>query len=197
MICIIALELICGCYSIIPPSNNQQKTPTSAERYSFWKGDIDNFYYILDENDKPLHKVVGKPFMVLEYDPVSGVPLKCEFGLSEARNVYLPGAEGAVPEPFMSADNLQYAKRLDLKGSVDLLLNWEIVSTREEFSGGGFEFWVKKPANMWGQETYHFTFTFDGMQGEIINPTATWSGRYSDVWAFKLLRKFNSNTIEI
>jgi len=30
MICIIALELICGCCSIVPPSNNQQKTPTSA-----------------------------------------------------------------------------------------------------------------------------------------------------------------------
>jgi hypothetical protein len=33
------------------------------------------------------------------------------------------------------------------------------------------------------------------MDGEIINQEATWGGRVSDVKAFKLLRKFNSNTV--
>jgi hypothetical protein len=170
---------------------------SGGRRYAFLKGDIDNFYYILDMNDKPLQKVVGKPFMVVEYDPVTGAPIRCEFGLDEARNVYLPGCEGAIPEPFMSASNLPYANRLGLKGPVDLLLNWATVTTHAELSGGGYEFKVVMPENSFGQETYHFvyTFNFDGMEGEIINPTATWGGRVSDLKAFKLLKKFDSNTI--
>ncbi len=166
-----------------------------TDRYSFWKGDIENYYYILDMNDQPLQLVKGKPFMVLEYDPVSGVPVKCEFGLYEARNEYLQGAEGAIPEPFLSAGTLQYAKKLGLTGSVDLLCNWSTVSSHEELSAGGFEFNIDKGANFWGHEIYHFTFTFDDMAGEIINEEVTWGGRVSDVKAFKLLRKFNSSTL--
>lgn len=168
-----------------------------GKKYAFLKGDIENFYYILDVNGNQLHKVVGKPFMVVEYDRVTDAPLKCEFGcLSEAKNVYLPGCEAPIPEPFMSASVLSYADRLDLKGPIDLLLNWELVTTHSELSGGGYEFTVVKPENYWGQETYHFvyTFNFDGMEGEIINPTAT-CGRVSDTKAFKLLKKFDSNTI--
>jgi hypothetical protein len=51
------------------------------------KGDIDNFYYNLDINDQSSCKVVGKPHMIVEYDPVTGVPERVEFGLDEAREV--------------------------------------------------------------------------------------------------------------
>ncbi len=166
-----------------------------TDRYSFWKGDIENFYYILDMNDQKLHLIKGKPFMILEYDPVSGVPLKCEFGLSEAKNEYLSGVQGAIPEPFMSASELEYSQRLNLSGSVNLLCNWTPVTTNLELSSGGFEFSIDKGANRYGHEIFHFTFTYDGMEGEIINQEATWGGRVSDVKAFKLLRKFNSNTV--
>jgi hypothetical protein len=115
-----------------------KKDEDITDRYSFWKGEFENYYYILDMNDQPLHLVKGKPFMVLEYDPVSGVPLKCEFGLYEAHNEYLTGAQGAIPQPFLSASDLAYAKRLELTGSVDLLCNWATVSSHEELSAGGF-----------------------------------------------------------
>lgn len=173
----------------------EEEQEEKTDRYSFWKGDIENYYYILDMNDQKLHMVKGKPFMILEYDPISGAPLKCEFGLSDAKNEYLPGVEGAIPEPFLSASNLEYAEKLNLSGSVSLLCNWSTVSTHEELSAGGFEFSIDKGADMWGQEILHFTFTFDDMAGEIINEEVTWGGRVSDVKAFKLLRKFNSNTV--
>jgi len=48
---------------------------------------------------------------------------------------------------------------------------------------------------MWGHEILHFVFTFDSMEGEIINEEVTWGGRVSNVKAFKMLRKFNSNTL--
>jgi hypothetical protein len=165
------------------------------EKYSFWKGDVDNFYYMLDMNDSPTQKVIGKPFMVIEYDPVSGIPLSCEFGLSEARNEYLPGAEGAIPEPFLSASAFSYANRLGLNGSVDLLMNWKDVTSDSPLSNGGHQFEVDKKADMYGQEIYHFTFGFDQMSGYIQNDNVTWGGRVSDTGAFKLIRKFNSNTI--
>ncbi|MBN2464153.1 hypothetical protein JXD38_00820 [candidate division WOR-3 bacterium] len=47
-----------------------------TDRYSFWKGTIENYYYILDMNDQRLHKVAGKPYMVMEYDPLNGYPLR-------------------------------------------------------------------------------------------------------------------------
>jgi hypothetical protein len=37
--------------------------------------------------------------------------------------------------------------------------------------------------------------TFDAMEGEMINNQPSWGDAYSDIKAFKLLRKFNSNTI--
>ena len=49
---------------------------------------------------------------------------------------------------------------------------------------------------MWGHEILHFTFTFDDMTGEIINEEVTWGGRVSELKAFKILRKFNSNTVD-
>lgn len=166
----------------------QEKEP---DRYSFWKGDISNFYYLLDFNDAKTHKVTGKPYIILEYDPVTNVPLKCEFGLSEAKNEISPDADMAIPEPFLSASTFGYAERLGLKGSVSLLCNWSVVTSHKELSAGGFEFWVRNS----GGEEVHFTFTFDSMEGEINNPNASWSDRVSDPKAFKLLRKFNSNTI--
>lgn len=173
-----------------------EKDEEQTDRYSFWKGDIENYYYILDMNDQKLHLVKGKPFMILEYDPINGVPLRCDFGLSEAKNEYLNGVEGAIPEPFLSASTLEYAERLNLSGSVSLLCNWTTVTTHEELSAGGFEFSIDKGADMWGHEILHFTFTFDDMTGEINNEEVTWGGRVSDAKAFKLIRKFNSNTIK-
>ena len=167
-----------------------------TDRYSFWKGEIANTYYLLDMNDQKLHMVQGKPYMVLEYDPINGTPLRCEFGLSEAKNVYLPGAEGAIPEPFLSASTFAYASKLNLTGSVSLLSNWSKVDTHKALSAGGFEFFIDKGSDMWGHEIHHFTFTFDDMAGEIINNEVTWGGRVSDVKAFKLLRKFNDNKID-
>lgn len=168
----------------------------ATDRYSFWKGDIDNYYYLLDMNNERLQLVKGKPFMVLEYDPVTNVPLRCDFGLSEARNEYLPGAEGAIPEPFLSASTLEYADRLDLTGSVSLLCNWENVTSNEALSAGGFEFYIDKGSDMWGHEILHFSFTFDDMTGEIINEEVSWGGRVSDTAAFMLSRRFNSSTIQ-
>jgi hypothetical protein len=169
----------------------EEEANQEPERYSFWKGDITNFYYCLDFNDARTHKITGKPYMILEYDPVTNIPLKCEFGLSDAKNEYLPDADMAIPEPFLSASSFEYADRLELTGSISLLCNWAPVSTHEQLSAGGFEFYVNKS----GGEQLHFIFTFDSMEGEIINPDADWGDRVSDIKAFKLLRKFNSNTI--
>jgi len=172
--------------------DNQEK-----DRYSFWKGDITNYYYILDMNDQRLHKVNGKPFMVLEYDPLTGVPLKCEFGLCEATNEYMPGMEGAIPEPFLSAETLEYAEKLGLTGSVSLLCSmYNEITTSEELSAGGFEFSVDKGSDPWGHEILHFSYTFDGMTGEIINDEVTWGGRVSEIQAFKMLRKFNDSRVD-
>mgnify|MGYP006958004759 CR=1 FL=1 len=173
-----------------------EKDEEQNDRYSFWKGDIENSYYILDMNDQKLHLVKGKPFLILEYDPITGVPFRCEFGLSEAKNEYLNGVEGAIPEPFLDASAFEYAKKLNLSGSVSLLSNWTMVTTHEELSAGGFEFSIDKGADMWGHEILHFSFTFDDMTGEINNEEVTWGGRVSDLSAFKLIRKFNSNTIK-
>ncbi len=174
---------------------DEEAEEKQTDRFSFWKGDIENHYYILDMNDQKLHLVKGKPFMVLEYDPITGVPLRCDFGLSEARNEYLAGAEGAIPEPFLSAGTLEYADKLNLSGSVSLLCSRTPVITNEALSAGGFEFSIDHGANMWGHEILHFTFTFDNMAGEINNEEVTWGGRVSDIKAFKLIRKFNSNSI--
>lgn len=182
---------------IIVSFTSCKKDEEQTDRYSFWKGDIENYYYILDINKQKLHLVKGKPFMIFEYDPISGVPIRCEFGLSEATNEYLDGVEGAIPEPFLYASSLEYAEKLNLSGSVSLLLGWATVTTNEALSGGGLKFSVDKGANMWGHEILHFIYTPSGeMSGEINNDEVTWGGRVSDVKAFKLIRKFNSSTIE-
>lgn len=169
----------------------EKEEDVDPDRYSFWQGDIPNYYFCLDMNDNPLHKVNGRPYMILEYDPLTGVPLKCEFGLSDAVNEYLDGVEFPIPEPFMSSGSFLYAERLNLEGPVSLLSNWDEVSSHKALSAGGFEFWINKSNG----ETLHFIFTFDGMEGEILNPDAEWAERVSDIKAFKLLRKFNSNTV--
>jgi hypothetical protein len=188
--------LVMSMFLFISCLKDEDQEEEQTDRYSFWKGDIENYYYILDMNDQKLHVVKGKPFMVLEYEPVSGVPLHCEFGLSEARNEYLKGVEGAIPEPFFSAGTLEYAEKLNLKGSVSLLCDSQ-VSTNKALSSEGFEFSIDKGADMWGHEILHFTFGIDSnMAGEIINNEVSWGGRVSDVKAFKLIRKFNSNSIK-
>jgi hypothetical protein len=166
-----------------------------TERYSFWKGTIENYYYRLDMNDQPLQKVVGKPYMVFEYDPLNGYPISVEFGLYDARNEYLPGLEGGSPEPFLAASGLRYASRLGITGSVDLLLNWRDVTSSSKLPSGDFEFEVDKGSNPFGREILHFTYIQDGMMdGEITNATVTWGGRISDLKAFNLYHQFNRGT---
>jgi len=166
-----------------------------TDRYSFWKGSIENYYYVLDMNDQPLHRVVGKPYMVFEYDPLNGYPIRVEFGLYDARNEYLPGVEGPIPEPFLAASGLQYASRMGLSGSVDLLLNWREVTSSSKLPSGDFEFYIDKGTNPFGHEVFHFTYIQDAMMdGEIKNESATWGGRVSDLKAFKLNHLFNRGT---
>ncbi len=148
-------------------------------------------------NDNKFHIVKGKPFMVIEYDPLTSTPLRCEFGLSEAKNIYLPGVQGAIPEPFMSANILKYSNKLNLTGSVNILISWgDKINVDEQLSAGGYRFSVDKGDKSSGHEIFNFVFTNEGMEGEIKNETASWGGRVSDDKAFKLLRKFNSSTLE-
>lgn len=166
-----------------------------TDRYSFWKGTIENYYYILDMNDQRLHKVAGKPYMVMEYDPLNGYPLRVEFGLYDARNEYLPGCEGPIPEPFLSAGSFQYAARLGITGSVSLRSNWRDVTSSSKLPSGDFEFEVDKGTNPFGHEVMHFTFIQDAMMdGEIVNDDAIWGGRVSELKAFKLYHQFNRST---
>ncbi len=182
---------------ILVPFTSCEKGKNNPERYSFWKGDIVNYYYILDMNEKKLHLVKGKPFMVMEYDPLSGAPIRCEFGLSEAKNEYLPGVQGAIPEPFLYASDLEYAKKLNLTGSAALLIGWgDGVTVNEQLTAGGYRFSVDKGSDLWGHEILKFTFTNEGMEGEINNATVGWGGRISDGRAFMMLRKFNSNSLK-
>lgn len=166
-----------------------------TDRYSFWRGDIENYYYILDMNEQPLHKVVGKPYMIFEYDPLNGYPIQVEFGLYQARNEYLAGCEGAIPEPFISSDQLRYSRRLGLTGSVVLLSNWRSVTSSCRLPSGDFEFSIDKGPDFFGHEILHFTYTTGLMDGEIKNETATWGGRVSEIKAFKLIHQFNSGTV--
>jgi hypothetical protein len=189
------IKVILLSFVLFVSSCSRDNSDKKTDRYSFWKGDIDNFYYILDENDQPLQKVVGKPYMIIEYDPLTNYPLNIEFGLSEAQNVYLTGCEGAIPEPFLSADNFGYSQKLGLTGSIDLLCNFEEVTSSSKLPSGDFEFFIDKGESYFGHEIFHFIYTPDGMSGEIINSSATWGGRISDVNAFKLIRRFNSSSI--
>jgi hypothetical protein len=166
-----------------------------TDRYSFWKGEIENYYYKLDENDQRLQKVIGKPYMVMEYDPLNGYPLSVEFGLYDARTEYLPGCEGGIPEPFLAASGFRYADRLGITGSVSLRSNWMEVTSSSKLPSGDFEFEIDKGSNPFGHEVLHFTYIPDAMMdGEIINEDAIWGGRISDLKAFKLYHKFNRST---
>ncbi len=166
-----------------------------SNKYSFWQGALPNKYYVLDLCSNRTSIVTGKPFMVLEYEPLTGVPKSCEFGLSDvvlsslARESY---CLGSPPKPLMYSSTLVYADRLKLEGTADLMCNFAQVSSVEELSAGGFAFTVNS-----GGKKLHFVFTFDSMEGEIVNQGLTdWGTQVSDVKAFKLLRKFNSNTVQ-
>ena len=165
-----------------------------AQKYSFWQGAIANKYYLLDLCGGQTGVVTGKPYMILEYDPVTGKPIKCEFGLSEAVNTSLPRLSiclGALPEPTLSSGTFAYANRLSLKGTLDLLANWNTITTYSDLSGGGFMFTVHT-----ANGTLRFSKTNEGMTGEIVNEgQSDWGDAVSATNAFNLLHKFNSNTI--
>ena len=175
----------------------EESESKGAQKYSFWYGGIANKYYMLDLCGAQTGEVSGKPYMILEYDPLTGKPLRCEFGLSEAVNKSLPRENptlclGAMPQPTLSASTFGYADRLSLKGSVDLIANWTAVTTYSELSGGGFEFTIST-----AHGTLHFEKTNEGMTGEIVDEgQSDWGDAVSASNAFNLLHKFNSNTIE-
>lgn len=165
---------------------------SGAQKYSFWQGAIANKYYFLDLCGGQTGQLTGKPYMILEYDPVTAKPLRCEFGLSEAVYTSLPRENpticlGAIPEPMLASSSFTYADRLSLTGSVDLLANWETVTLYSDLSGGGFEFTV---GNL------HFEKTNESMTGEIIDSGQSgWGDAVSAANAFNMLHKFNSTTI--
>lgn len=166
---------------------------SGAQKYSFWQGAIANKYYFLDLCGGQTGQVSGKPYMILEYDPATGKPIRCEFGLSEATYTALARENPTIclaspPEPMLAASSFTYAKRLSLSGSVDLLSNWGTVTLYSDLSGGGFEFTV---GNL------HFEKTNEGMTGEIIDSGQTgWGDAVSAANAFNMLHKFNSTTID-
>ncbi len=177
---------------LLPACGGDSSTTEEGKgyRYSYWKGDIPNTYYRLDIKGNRGLQVTGKPFMKLEYDPVSGVPLMCEFGLSETTQDFVPGHDIISREPTLNASSIDFAGKLDLKSPVDLLVSWGSVTSHQELSGGGFEFWCRR--TKW--EEWHFVMTFDGMEGEVKNlDNYSYLGGDSDTKAIKLLRKFNAN----
>lgn len=175
-------------------SLNITQEVSDKERYSFFQGDNESKYYLLDMNDQKLLVVKGRPFMVLEYDS-SGIPIRCEFGLSYAENIYLKGASGAFPEPFMSSEILRYAKKLDLKDPIDILCNFCSITSYAIIDNYSYEFWIDKGENSFGHEILHFIVNSTQIQGEIINEEVTWGGRVSDEMAFKLVKKFEDNNL--
>ena len=86
---------------------------------------------------------------------------------------------------------LEYAGRLDLLSPVVLLCNWEKVTFHQALATGVFEFQINRPNG----ESFRFIYTTSNMEGEIINPDGDWGERVSDTNAFKMLRRFNNNTI--
>ena len=167
-----------------------------AKKYSFWKGDIANKYYALDICGGATGQFSGKPFMVLEYDPISGNPVRCEFGICDFVYTSLPRENpsiclGAIPRPTMYASTFTYADRISLTGVVDLLSNWQPVSGLSDLSGGGVDFYVNT-----GLGKFHFVRNNVSMWGEIVDEGQTgWGDLVSDTKAFSLLHKFDSNTI--
>lgn len=173
------------------------KDDTEApNKYAFWQGAITNYYYTLDICGDPTGEISGKPYMVIEYDPVSGTPLFCEFGLSSAEYNGLPRPNpticiGSPPRPMMLASNLPYADRLSLTGSVDLVANWSDVTILSDLSGGGYDFNVATSIG-----AFHFEYNNVSMTGEIVDEGQSgWGDAVSQPNAFNMLHKFDSNTI--
>lgn len=167
-----------------------------TKKYSFWRGDIPNKFYKYDICGFASGEISGKPYMVLEYNTVTGEPARCEFGLSEVDFKRLPISEpticiGSPPRPTMYASTFDYAERLELKGTVDLLSNWYPVTNLSTLSGGGVDFNVQI-----GKFKLHFVRNNMSMVGEIVDEGQDgWGDMISDEKAFNMLHKFDSNTI--
>lgn len=167
------------------------------DKYAFWQGAITNTYYTLDLCGGQTGEVSGKPYMILEYDPITGVPSRCEFGLSSAVYTALPRENpqiclGSPPKPTLLASNFGYANRLGLTGSVDLISNWGTVTVNSTLPGGGYDFTIST-----GNGTFHFEHTNGVMTGEIVDEGQSgWGDAVSALNAFNMLHKFNSNTID-
>lgn len=174
----------------------QKDESDGPDKYAFWQGAIINKYYLLDLCGGQTGEISGKPYMILEYDPITGVPQYCEFGLSSSVYTSLPRENpmiclGSPPQPTLLASNFSYASRLGLTGSVDLISNWGVVTVNSTLTGGGYDFTVST-----GNGTYHFEHTNGVMTGEIVDEGQTgWGDAVSAPNAFNMLHKFNSNTI--
>lgn len=167
-----------------------------TKKYSFWRGDIPNKFYKYDICGFASGEISGKPYMVLEYNTVTGEPTRCEFGLSEVTFKRLDISDamicpGAPPRPTMYASTFDYAERLELKGTVDLLSNWYPVTNLSTLSGGGVDFNVQI-----GKFKLHFVRNNVSMVGEIVDEGQSgWGDIMSEQKAFNMLHKFDSNTI--
>lgn len=195
MILRIHTVLLVSALALTLHSCDKEETP-DPDRYAFWQGAITNYYYTLDICGDPTGEISGKPYMVIEYDPLTGEPLSCEFGLSSAVYTGLPRPNpticiGSPPRPTLSASGLPYAERLGLTGSVDLVANWRPVTILSTLSGGGYDFNVTTSIG-----TLHFEHTNGVMTGEIVDEgQAGWGDAVSQPNAFNMLHRFNSNTI--
>jgi hypothetical protein len=187
IVLVIFIALLAGCVAF-PTLKPQEGVPAGQSiTYSFWKGDIPNSCYSLNMDGERGIKITGKPFMILNYDPVSGVVKGCEFGLSEVTQEPLqtPSGDPAFPEPTLDATALDYSEKLNLKSPVVLLIGWEApITTYEEFSSGLWQFSVKK-----SREEYRFNFNTGLMEGDVKNlDLNTYFGLESDSKAFKLIK---------
>lgn len=166
------------------------------DKYAFWQGAITNKYHLLDLCGDPTGEVSGKPYMIIEFDPITNVPQKCEFGLISAVYTGLPRQYpeiclGSPPQPTLSASSFPYAERLGLTGSLDLIGNWTNVTVNSTLTGGGYDFTITTATG-----TLHFEHTNGVMTGEIVDEGQTgWGDAVSAPNAFNMLHKFDSNTI--
>lgn len=178
-------------------SSCKKEENQAPDKYAFWQGSITNRYYKLDLCGGQTGEVSGKPYMIIEYDPITGVPKTCEFGLSSSVYTGLPRENpefclGSPPEPTLLASNFSYASRLGLTGSVDLISNWGVVTVNSTLTGGGYDFTVTT-----GNGKFHFEHTNGVMTGEIVDEGQSgWGDAVSAPNAFNMLHKFNSNTID-
>lgn len=185
--------------STTPPT-----TPTEgggAAGYSYWKGPIPGSYYVLNIDGIRATKVTGKPWMVLEYDKISGDIIDLEFGLSEVTIERVSNLSAITP-PMVEASWVDFAEKLGLKGPVDMIVTWNNYSISAvshsgiTYGPGTFSFRNGSSVNRY-QEEWTFTYSkvadFNRMVGGVKNIVDIENdiifGRDSEPQAFQLMKQ--------